>query len=145
MRIILSLIIIGLASTANAGWFSSTKKATDAEGNCLPEVVSETARLYGELEALDKIAARSEAQAKSASKQSQQLGLAGFKELSAKVKVTRANIKKFGDTYGDGSCKAMVKKKVSIFIVKEKVTSWDKIAAEYEKMAESYLKPIAQK
>lgn len=145
MRITIFLFIFQMASSANAGFFSKTKVAADGEGNCLPEVINENARLFGEIEALDKIAGRSETQAKSPVAESQKLGLAGFKELSAKVKVTRAGVKKFADTYGDASCKAMVKKKNTMFVVKERAASLDKLAVGYEKMAEDYLKPPAKK
>lgn len=145
MRVIGLLLVFGMANVASAAFFSKAKTAVDAEGNCLPEVINENARLYGEIEALDKIAARSEAQAKSPVKESQKLGLAGFGELSTKVKSTRAAIKKFGDTYAEAACKAMVKGKVSMFVVKERAASLDQLAVGYEKMADDYLKPIAKK
>jgi len=145
MRFIGFLVIFGMASVANASFFSKAKKAMDAEGNCLPEVINESVRLYTEIEALDKIAARSEAQAKSPVKESQKLGLVGFQELSTKTKATRTAIKKYGETYADAACKVMLKNKVSTFVVKDRVTSLDQLAVGYEKMADDYLKPIAKK
>jgi len=145
MRIIGFLVIFGMASVANAGFFNKTKTAVDVEGNCLAEVLTENVRLYSEIEALDKIAARSEAQAKSPVKESQKLGLAGFAELSTKVKATRAAIKKYAETYTEAGCKAMVKQKVSMFGIKERAAALDQLAVGYEKMADDYLKPIAKK
>lgn len=141
MRIITFMLILGMANVANASWFSKAKPVADAEGNCLPEVINGNATLYGELETLKKIADRS----KEEWKKSPQAGAKGFKELTAKAKNVRAAIKKFGDTYTNDPCNAIVNKKTTVFTLKQGLTSYEKVAGEYEHMAEVYLQSLAKK
>ncbi len=144
MRFITIAIIFGMVSSAHASFFSSKKKATDAEGNCVPDLVTENARLYSEIEAMDKMATAAETQLKSPVKESQKLGMESLKQLSAKAKATRAGIKKFKDTYGDAACKAQVPKgkkaEVVMLQVSERVAFLDKFAAQYEKIADDFIK-----
>lgn len=143
MRILVLTLFLGIVGSAEAGLFAK-KKATDAEGNCVPELVAENARLYGELEVLDQIATRSEEQIKSPLKESKKLGMASVKELQTKAKATLAAIKKYGDTFENKACKAQVvkagKSEMITFQVSERVASLEKLAATYEKIADDFLK-----
>ena len=150
MKIITYIMLATLAQAAHAGMFS--KKAADAEGNCIPALLTENARLYTEIENLDQIATRAEAQLKATVKESQKLGYKGLEELSSKSKTTRKAIASFGSTYGDATCKAQIMKKGSknpeiiTINIKQRVAELDKLALAYEDFADKALKSqIAKK
>jgi hypothetical protein len=138
VRFITLIVLFGLLNFANA------KSAVDKEGNCVPELLSEHARLFSELETLDALATRCQTQLASPVKESQKLGMSGVKELGTKAVAARKEIKKFGETYGNAECKAQVNKngkmEIVAFKVKERTATLDKLAAAYEENAAKYLK-----
>ncbi len=143
MRIISFVALFSLIFIADASANSLKKKGTDVEGNCIPQLVAENARLFGELETLDQIATRSETQLKSELKESQKKGFEGLKELSAKAKVTQRSIKSFGDLYSGVVCKAQVvkggKPQVITMNITEKVAALEKFATTYQQIADKFL------
>ncbi len=144
MRFLTFAVLFGVISVANASLLSSHKRGMDKEGNCVPELISENARLYSEIEGLDQIATRCETQLKSPLKETQKLGFDGLREMSSKAKLTLQAIKRFGETYGETQCKAQIPKKgkmeVIILSVKERVNTLDKLAETYEQIADNFLK-----
>jgi hypothetical protein len=144
MRMVALLSLFFVMNLANASFMGAKKAATDKDGNCSPELLSEHARLYSEIEALDKIATRCEAQIKSPLPESKKLGLDGLKEVSAKSKVTLKSIKAYTESYRNTQCKAEVPKKGKLetitFNVNERAAELDKLATAYQQMADNYLK-----